>query len=555
MPDPLNLFSGSKPDVYNISEIFDPDVHTTPALANGKVVPAVGSVVIDISVNGKITMWVVKSVSLSFKTTLGTPTFIGDGTSGEDRLVSYGNDTLILYFDDRGTPTRLIVDSKFVVLGSNSAEYRVTAIRDNVEVVLSTRLDTNGAVISDRIPLTDSGVAGVKKFGDCHCLLPITNGELVMIKIYDSAGVLTTEARMIARRADVLNDLLSENNPVVEFRARVDQTEGSKWVLYVNQNKADLTIYPELVFADGSKELAPIDNNRCFIYGMDDVNTTTANTEFPVMVKYFLGDDIPSTIAEGDAVRYLVLEKTIKIVARSAFKYSKISVYPRWDAGLNRYVLVFFGYYELRNRFEVLQASDIHYVGAAFDGTLFTTGNDPVQNLTLRASVVDSNGNLATFQQTVSIKLSYNTSATPYLISNTEDSELIYGDVNLPHKRPVIRYDAAQQKYFVPTSVFADSEAFLDNFYYRAEPPFLAPAETVAPAPTHFTVRNTGGQVILATPVSVVNFNQLMAFITSGGANQYNNSTVVVEFLKFNGTGYDILYGSVVAITSGTYNV
>ena len=548
MSTTLNLFAGSVPDVYLKSNIYDPDVDTV-ITGIGKVIPAVGSIVCELDASGSFTLWVVESVNQTTKkATLGPPKFVTDGTSA-DKLVSYGNNTLMLYFDDRQTPTRLICDSKFVVIGSNSAEYRLVATRSGLPVVISSLIDGTGNIIGDRIPIVDSGVAGIKKFSDCYTTVNLVPGELILLQIYDSAGVVTTVVRLEARRADVLNDLLSGSNPIVDFDARVDQKDGAYWVLYTGQGTNEFTVYPEIYYADGTKEVVSIDNVNGFIFGLENVDTSNTNAEYPVLVKYFIGDE-PSVIAQGDTNRFLTLDRILKIKPRSSFRYSKISVVPRWESTLSRYVLDFYAYYESRDKFEILSSNDVTYVGATFNGSLYGT----LQNLTIRASVIDDNGSVVSYTQSVSIQLN-NDANLPYVIKDTSGSAFTYGSNTPPHVRPSIKYDNTRSIYFIPTSLFGTEASFVDNFYTQASPPYLAITETVAPAPTHFIVRDAAtGQVLVADPVSTAGYAAQLAFLTNVSASDYLNKSVIVEFLKEDSGNYKILYGVVVAIGAGIYN-
>ena len=555
MVNPVILFRGTTQDVYLIESIYDPNVHTTDGLASGKVVPAIGSIVVDNqSIPNKYVLWVVDAIEPNTLETFYKPgQFVVDAADEPSRLISYGNDTLMLYYDDRGEPTRLIVDSKFVLIGGNAAEYRIKTVINDEAVIISARLDNEGEIVSDRIPVVETGVEGVRKLSDCHTTHNMVPSEFYTLEIFDTTGALTTTARMISKRSTILNDLISSNNPIVEFTAEANQINGSDWVLYVGQNTDDLAIWPKITYANGWSEIVPINNLDTYLYGMGDVNTDVADVQFPLMIKHFLADDIPSTIALGEGVRYLLFETNLRIIPRQYADYSKVSVIPWYDNGASTWKLTFLGYYDSRDRFGVLAPSAVRFVGTAFDGD----AEGAQQELVIHADIVNEFGDLETFEQSFAIKVADVASLTPFLIAPNSSSPFVYGAQDAQHNRPKLNYDAVRETYFIPTSLFADEAEFIDDFYTRAVPPYLPETETQAPTPTHFTLRDrTNGRVLVSLPVPINVYDQEMSFIVTGvDPSEYNDTTIIVEFLIDRTGHYDVLYGVPVEVVSGTYNV
>ena len=551
--DQLLLFHGSEPDVYLIGSIYDPEVHTA-ITGKGKVVPAIGSTVFDNEqIPGQFIQYVVSEVDgVTLKSTLAIPHVPIGFESIPDRLVSYGNDTMMLFYDDRSTPTRLIVDTKFVMIGSASAEYVLKKVVNDVEVVISAKIDTDGNFETDRIPLIETSVPGVRKLSDCHTTYDIEDAEFVMLEVYDSTGVLTTTVRLTTKRASILNDYLATTNPVIGFTASSNQTNQSDWVLYRDQNPMDLNIYPVLTFANGETELVTINNVNCFIYGMEEINTGTPDVQYEILIKYFLADDVPSTIAEGNGVRFVKTSHILKIVNRDLFSFSKLSLIPRWDTVAGEWKLVYFGYYEDRDEVNIIPAADIRYVGTEFDGA----NQAEPQNLVIHTNTIDEFGNVGTYEQAFTIQLNDPTSTIPFTIAENENTEFIYGEGGSTHERPVVNFDAARGTYFIPTSSFNDLDEMLDNFYDRARPPFIRLTETEAPTPTHFVVRDSvSKRNLVAEPIDIATYDQEFVFLTlSGNANEYLDDTVVVEFLLDIAGEYSILYGVPVEVKAGVFN-
>lgn len=539
-----NVYQGTEPDVYLINNIYDPD---DPARNGaGQTVPAVGSVIIDnISVPGKYVIKLVDAIDgVTLKATLVEQHVVADGVEGGDRIISYGNDTMMLYFDDRSSPARLIVDSKFVLVGSASAKYRLVKVNGTTRTTISLALDNDGDPIGSYVPIIDSGQPGIRKFSECYTTHTLEEGDFVELEIYDTQNVITTTVRLITKRATVANDLIASSNPIVGFSAEANQIAGGDWVIYVNQNPEDLTIFPELTYADGTKERIAVDGNQTLIFGMDEIDTTVPETQYHVIIKHFLPDGVPATIAEGESVKFVSYERFIRIIARGVFTFSKIMPIPVWNPATDSWKLNFVGYYQSRDKFEYLAPSAVQYVGDSFDGDNYSE----TQTLIINSQTIDGNGDVVSYQQTFAIRLNApgdEAHATHWTISSSEASEFVYGAQTSEHTRPKLNYDAGRGSYFIPTELFANSGEVIDNFFYQIEPPFLPPGETESPDPTHFIVRDgLNGRVLTSSPVPLASYGQEFSLLSNtGNPAQYNDSTVIVEFLLESGGSYLILFG------------
>ena len=105
--DQLVLFKQEGQHIYDYTNVYDPDVHPS---SSGKIIPAVRSLVVD----NRTSEWrvlMVESVDpVTFKCTYRDfPYKVIDRRS---MIYNYGNDVFMLYYDNRSTPTRLVVDAK-----------------------------------------------------------------------------------------------------------------------------------------------------------------------------------------------------------------------------------------------------------------------------------------------------------------------------------------------------------------------------------------------------------------------------------------------------------
>jgi len=136
---------------------------------------------------------------------------------------------------------------------------------------------------------------------------------------------------------------------------------------------------------------------------------------------------------------------------------------------------------------------------------------------------------------------------------------LLYGEESVAGLRPKIYYSRRTGTdtyvYNIPATKFGVGSVgvnnMLNNFYYRAYPPMLF-SESIAPRPTHFTIRKrTDLTPLLATPIAIDDWNtDLLLDETTAGS--HNRTTVIVEFLLEHDGEYDTLYGVPVEVITTT---
>lgn len=651
MSDPIILFGEVHPDVYLIGQIYDPDVDGTDVASSGKIIPSVGSLVVDNGLGGtSYVLWVVHSVHpVTFKSTLVPARIVDD--LGIDKVLSYGNDIYMIYYDKRVAPTRLVIDTKLVILGTNTSEYKlIKTFPDGTTQPISISVDADGSSIneftvsnigteedpqvqrvfqcikpfatetcialvwvnenklqetdyttvidennpgrvlvtlnpsvvygvgstvvirlysvSDRAPVIETAVQGVRRCSNCYTTFDMHDGELVYLELYDSAGVMTSRIKLIARHATVLNDFESSSNPITAFVAKANQEkDNGDFVLYTDQTVERLAIYPELIFADGSKQMLTVDGLTTFVYGLNEVQTTIAGMEYPILVKKFLAMGVPSLLGEmtPNGTRFLVLEKKLVIEPRGRAGISKISIIPIWNPTTLRWDVRYFAYYIERNAFlDVTNQVTYTNPDVTFNGQLLDTR----QNIIIRVPETMPEGDVQDYEQVISLILRSNTATVPYEFSDVQPpavppfipSETVYGIQDQWHNRPIINYDSTLEQYFIPTSLFPTDETdraknFLEPFYIHAEPPFIPAIETQAPTPTHFILRDSlTGRSLSMHAISVEDYDSPFALITLSSPNEYVSKTVIVEFLLQQGSTYSILYGVPVKVVTGTYN-
>jgi hypothetical protein len=559
---PLYLFQDMRPDLIKLENLYNPDIHasiSSPEDAEqlGLIVPSLRSIII--GPGPKYTKYDVIAVDPdTFKSTLQQWT-IDLNYADETYFINYGNDIFCLYYDDRVKPIQLLVDGKLLVFGESNTEYRIRRVNPSTKVneIISVYLDSDGKFVSDRIPLrsvTHPMPSGWKICTNCHTLLApneLIDGDTVTLEIYNNLGELTTEFRLIVRRAIPLNDLDPESNPIIGFDATALQMQGDTFVLYEKQDETHLGIQPFLTFANGHVEQLTIDNENCFLYGFDDFIPSFSGLKRKILIKYFLSKRMQSSIAISDRkTRYVSVTKDLIVIPNESTLGLKISIVPLWNPVDGEWVLHFYAYTERQD--QVYDITSLVTIEHPFDGSLFGVWQQIQYSVKLQSIFGLATNDV--YRQNTWICVFHNSMHPKYLFKDSPDADKVYGiDVN-ESRRPVLHYDASLQQYFVPTSIFLNESAFLNSFYYLANPPFNYQQNTQPIVPDYFTIRDlTSMNTVIAIPIEVTQYYQAWNIIPSTNPPRLVNSTVLVEFLKKVGDEYKIIYGVPVEVVSGTY--
>ena len=318
------LFGEKAAGVYRMSDIYFPD-ESNPISPeqSGKIVPAVGSLVIDDTKGLHNQQYTVVAVDPNtYKPTLLPSTFSYDTSSQPDRVLNYGNDLLMLYFQKETIQkdgqalvvNRLIVDNKLSIFGNHAATYQLLKYNNNGQLqTISRWYRPNGIMAGTAIPMLDTGVEGIRKCDGCYTDIDLTEGESIVCRIYSAGGVQISELTLIAKQAHMLNELASVANPIVNMVVKSNQMLGQDLLfLYTGQNTSELTIFPHLIYSDNQDVQVAIDGLKGFVYGLEDVRTDVPGMEYRLLIKYYLGDDDVMIGEENRYVYYRTSDTTWK---------------------------------------------------------------------------------------------------------------------------------------------------------------------------------------------------------------------------------------------------
>ncbi len=538
-------FAEKQPDVYMLSTIYDSATDGAIDSDHGKFVPAVGSVVNDVTVDPP-QAWVVTAVDpVTYDSTLKPMSSLLE-SGGIDRLVTYNNKHLMLFFDTRTTPTKLRVDSNVMIYGDKSVNYKLFRLNgDGTETCISLYIDGTDTVVGQIVPvneLTSQVGSGIRHPIDCYTSEAIVADDIIYMRVYDAADTMTMEVKLISKEVSLLTDLESNSTVITGYDVSANQQLGDgTFILFGGQNRDDLAIFPKLTFNDGRILDAPLGSDA-FMYNYDAINTDIVGSEYDVLFKQFLNPDMVSAISGGNGV-FVDVTKTVRIVAPNGGVASKLVAAIYWNG--TSYSIKYIAYFEERNKILDVTTS-ITYTSGSFDSSAVAHGN--AQTFSVACVLVDDDGNNYTHSQDFNITTYADTNTPRYINIDTVDPVLIYNQHDINHTMPLLKYNGTSKLYSVPVGMFATDEKFVENFYINHAP---APVgnESVAPNPTHFIVRDITDLITkTVAPIEIGDYANEFNLVGTDG--QYTNGTVYVEFLEYVGGVYTSLGGGPVQVTT-----
>ena len=345
------LFGEKAAGVYRMSDIYIPNSENpvTPE-ESGKIVPAVGSLIVDDTTGMHNQQYTVTAVDPeTYEPTLVPSAFSYDLSSRPDRALNYSTDLLMLYFSKATIElsgqtvqvNRLIVDNKLSFFGNHAATYQLLKYNTEGELETISRWYTpNGLYSGTAIPMLDTGVEGVRKCDGCYTDVDIEEGETVICRVYSAGGIQISEITLIAKKAHLLNEIASVVNPIVDFVVASNQEyDDTTFVLYTGQDPKTLVFYPYLKYSDNRTKFVSIDGVKGFVYGLEDINTDIPGVEYKILFKYYLGDD---DVQISPDMEYVYIRTNDVVWTADKSYYTRVANVTTWtynEVNPNTYVI------------------------------------------------------------------------------------------------------------------------------------------------------------------------------------------------------------------------
>jgi len=545
----LELVRPAKPEIHLATDVYDPDLNPT-----GTIVPRVGALVN----NSGYGRWVIAVNEVTYKPSYG-PFVSMIVTDGEDLVstVSYGNDIFYVFYSNLSNPKTLTPNRRMVVYGHDVSKYRIIRYPDTSEsVVISRYYDTDGNFTSELVPLTQEADGSNTWFcNQCKTTATLTTGERVKIEFFNDAGTLIAFVMSSARESVMINETPADTPIITNVQIRSSQ-ERAPGQIYMTEKQdlesLNLTVW--VSFNDGRTVQFPVDNQKTFLYGTEDLISSYAGMEQRLTAKVMLGPSDLSDPAITVNSTHVAAEATVTIISNGLAAPIKISVMPRWNIPTNRYVL-HYSYYTTDRDQRLDITSLVSISSGSFDGALYGVNQSFV--ISVDMSLVDPTiyTESTIYQQNVIIQLQPYAAYQRWTIRTALSSSKVYGVDASSNRRPVIYYDSDRQQYFIPASIFQTSASMLRSFYESAEPPYNTETETGPLVPTHFVMRDlVNGSTVTPSQIEISAYGVAFSIGGTGSAGRYLDGTVIVEFLqRIDISTTLILYGVPVDVRAGTY--
>ena len=382
------LFGNKTTGIYRLSEIFDPYVDGTDPVAAGKIVPALYSQVIDdVNYRKNKLFTVIALDETTFKATL-IPTEVID-YGDQERVVSYGNDIYMLYYDT--VNHKLIVDDKLTFFGEQGVKYQIIRINtDGTTTVISKYATTPLTTVVSTIPLSIDPINNSKKCGVCYTDLSLDEGDHLRLIILDTNDIAVANVMLVAKEAFGVTE--PNPNPIVGLTVSANQMlESGNIALYRGQNKNSLVFTISTKLADDTTIPEVIDNITSHAYGIEEVESTVVGAKYNLLFKKYL-------TSPDYAVNYVYCTKELEIIAAPAYGIAKISVIPVWSTSTKTWTLSYLAYKQTRD-------DTTAYIAVTSTPTFNGTKFDTTQTIVLKANHDNPFGVTELFEQKYTIRL------------------------------------------------------------------------------------------------------------------------------------------------------
>lgn len=558
----ITLFTPQNPIVIRIEDLYNPAV-TPPT---GNIIPVVDCLVVDTADNN--TIWIVTAVDPNtHASTLAPARMAVSNTNPSESLVSiisYGNDIFRVYYDVRTLPITVRPDKGLVVFGTDVVSYQLVQNPGPNQVVLSRHYDASGNYTGTLVPMAQVvGLSGTTHPGAsyptaCNIQTPLTDGEEVFLEVFNSQGAQIALISAFAKQSIIINESITPLPIITGATILSNQTRSNNEIfIYQGQSISSLGIQVQLIYSNGYTRIVPIDQQKCYLYGVEDFVASYPGLQQTLIAKYFLDSDEAMSLSLAQtSVSFVVAESNLIVISNGLVAGVKISVVPTWNPATNQYNLNFFLYTTTRD--VVINVTNLVTLlpSTPFNGAYYGFP----QNITLQLDMHLVQPNIypvsTIYQQSEIITLQPVSTIDRYVIKDTTTAVLTFGKTSTTIQRPAIHYDVSRQQYYIP-SLFPTEDVFLQAFFVNANPPYDTTVETEPPTPTHFQFRDPSSGVLLTSaPIPISSYNTAVSIIGAGPANRYSGlgNNILVEFVEIIGSTTLILYGVPVDVFVGSYN-
>lgn len=425
---------------------------------------------------------------------------LGGGLDDSDMAVVTGvganSNSFRVYVNNETVPHTLAVDSRVIWNGGANTYIKVFRGTDYSETTgqcISAMITTGGRITSENIPLVavtiPSGTNVTQKTAQvAWCSDTLTDGEVVTIVTYTSAGQITSVDKFVVKLTNYIRSI----NQTAKYVTNIElitpflsKTDNRLIECPINMLVQSLNFSAKVTYSDNSSIVSNVDGVKWNIAGLKMFVSSQIGKYDNLMLTYNLGPNelaFDATAALPD--RKIVREYRIKTVDIDTFYAVKLFVVPQWIQNTRKYQLNWYLYnLERHDIVDVTQFVEYSTTSPAFKGDAYNT----TQNLQVSFNLQRLGQNYSYFMHVQNVAITLLSPGTT--IAATRYYTIAYGEFSTYGNGVRGLYSADELNVgklkLNVASGYADSLSWVTNVYRPLEPLYYSANEAEAPAPTH----------------------------------------------------------------------
>jgi hypothetical protein len=440
-------------------------------------------------------------------------------------------DTYRVYIDKTTLPYTLAVDARLFVAGTMITSckiFRGSLLDGNAEVISSV-YDGSGTLLGNAVPLELVQMANgvnqaVKTVPVCYTTKDLPDGEPVTAVFYAADGHVVSKRQLLVENTGFIRSAALGTKYItgISLESPFLSLADPKVIRFpLNVPMNGLQLIGVVNYSDGSTLKLPVDGTKFVMFGFENFTSTIVGQTFPLVLKYNLSGGEVVYTSEPQVDKFITEEFEATTINQDGAYTVKLFGFPVWQDAILGYRMDWY-LYNL-DRQVVYHATPYVQFNAntqVFDGLLYGVN----QHLSVSVNLKDVNPTFKDYMhvQTIDVvllgagtmrttnwKIGFEPSQNPmYGIGLHADS--VFTNVNLSTLNL--------------TSGKATQDEWLAALYAMAKPLTDPMQEVDPPAPTHFSLVNSGADAVF--PIAQWNQTLTLNFAYA------NSGTVFVKFFK-----------------------
>jgi hypothetical protein len=408
----------------------------------------------------------------------------------------YSSESYRAFLDVTKDPMEISPDKRLHMYGSMASSYRLfkgSDISDQYGQIVSAFYDPSGNYLGPNIPLEPVYVNGntvdtIKCPMTGYCTERLNTGELITLVAYEATGAVVSIAQLIVVQSQAISQVDTSKAYVSGLRLIspwINANDPKVIEFPMNMTVESVALMAQISYRSGRKVDRAVDGSAVRVMGLKNYIATQPGQEFPVAVTYQLAEDEISYNLLPTNDRKITETYVARTLPVDGMYQTRLFVYPTYINSAVGYRLTYWLYNADRTTwYNVTNVIETGINSRPFDPFAYNT----LQTLTMALNLnkVDGRFNPVRIVYTFQVGLFGQTAA--------EADWVVYPRPNVSegygrNLKGLVRNMGNGNWQLDLKNNCQSMEQWLDLMYYRAEPLVNTAIESIAPVPTHFTVR------------------------------------------------------------------